>query len=377
MKIRLKINNAAIIYTLFAIVFIGGHILRIQPLFVNFSIALVGLWALLYSVLKKKINGINAYLILAAVLYSVFMILSLFYNGNADYMDLLWIWAYMGIAILTYEFRISKQVYWNIAYAIIILVCIYVIMGGAADDLLSIGSQNNISVYIIFFVLMSYLSVMKEKKLIEYYISFLTLAISLWTGSRAGIIASFLLIIGTFFYNFLAIKGQKIKSLIKWFALILFSIWTVNHFFGKYLLGLVDKINRYGGTSIRTEIWREYILGVLSNAGNFIFGADTSNVMYHWLSFYSGNTHNSFLMLHAKFGIVALLMVIILLFVVLHKSIQEKNYIMMVTVIVAIARMFFDWISFPGLYDILFWYMFLYALDKEEYGRQLKEQLNE
>lgn len=141
------------------------------------------------------------------------------------------------------------------------------------------------------------------------------------------------------------------------------------------MLGLVDKINRYGGTSIRTEIWREYILGVLSNAGNFIFGADTSNVMYHWLSFYSGNTHNSFLMLHAKFGIVALLMVIILLFVVLHKSIQEKNYIMMVTVIVAIARMFFDWISFPGLYDILFWYMFLYALDKEEYGRQLKEQL--
>ena len=94
--------------------------------------------------------------------------------------------------------------------------------------------------------------------------------------------------------------------------------------------------------------------------------------MYRWLSFYSGNTHNSFLMLHAKFGIVAFLMVIILLFAVLHKSIREKNYIMIVTVMVAIARIFFDWISFPGLYDILFWYMFLYTLDKKEYGRQAR-----
>ena len=377
MKIRLKINNAAIIYTLFAIVFMSGHILKIQSLVANFVIALVGFYALLYSVLKKGIRGINAYLILIGVLYSVFMILSLLYNGNADYMDLLWIWAYMGIAILTYEFEISKRTYWNIAYFIIVLICIYVVRGGAADNLLSMGSQNNISAYVIFFVIMGYLSLMKEKRTIKYYAIFLTLAICLWTGSRAGIISASLLLVGTFLYNFLAIKGQKIQSLVKWCGLICFAVWAVNHFFGKYLLGLTAKLDRYGSGSIRTEIWREYIQGIEANIGNFFLGANTSDGTYQWLSFYNGNTHNSFLMLHAKFGLLALGLLIVLIFFVVHKAIKEKNYIMIIILLAASARMFFDWIAFPGLYDVLFWYMYLYILSRHDYEDRRLEQLNE
>ncbi|MGQ7518256.1 O-antigen ligase family protein [Streptococcus suis] len=377
MKVRLRINNAAMIYTLFAIAFMGGHILKIQSLVANFGIALVGLCAFSYSVLKKGIRGINAYLILIGALYSVFMILSLFYNGNADYLDLLWIWAYMGIAILTYEFEISKRTYWNVAYFIIALICIYIVRGGAADNLLSMGSQNNISTYVIFFVIMGYLSIMKEKRAIKYYSSFLTLAICLWTGSRAGIISASLLLVGTFLYNFLAIKGQKIKSLAKWCVLICFAVWAVTHFLGKYLLGLIAKLDRYGTSSIRTEIWREYIQGIEENIGNFFLGANTSNGTYRWLSFYNGNTHNSFLMLHAKFGLLALGLLIFLIFLVVHKAIKEKNYIMIIILLAASARMFYDWIAFPGLYDVLFWYMYLYILSRQDYEDRRLEQLNE
>lgn len=365
------------IYTLFAIAFMGGHILKIQSLVANFGIALVGLCAFSYSVLKKGIRGINAYLILIGALYSVFMILSLFYNGNADYLDLLWIWAYMGIAILTYEFEISKRTYWNVAYFIIALICIYMVKGGTAASLLSMGSQNNISAYVIFFVIMGYLSIMKEKRAIKYYSSFLTLAICLWTGSRAGIISASLLLVGTFLYNFLAIKGQKIKSLAKWCVLICFAVWAVTHFLGKYLLGLTAKLNRYGSGSIRTEIWREYIQGIEENIGNFFLGANTSNGTYRWLSFYNGNTHNSFLMLHAKFGLLALGLLIFLIFLVVHKAIKEKNYIIIIILLTASARMFYDWIAFPGLYDVLFWYMYLYILSRQDYEDRRLEQLNE
>lgn len=377
MKIRLKIHIAAMIYILFVIAFMGGHILKIQSLVANFLIALVGLCALAYGILKKGINGINSYLILVGVLYTILMIISLLYNGNADYMELLWIWSYMGIAILTYEFGISKRVYWCVAYLIIALICIYIIRGGAANNLLSMGSQNNISAYIIFFVIMGYLSVMKEKKTIKYFASFLTLAICLWTGSRAGIISAFLLLAGTFLYNFFAIKGQKAQSLVKWCALIGFAVWAVNHFFGKYLLGLSAKLVRYGSGSIRTEIWREYIQGVLSNVGNFFLGPNTSNRIYRWLSFYNGNAHNSFLMLHAKFGLLAIALLIVLMYQVVHKAIREKNFIILIVLLSASARMFFDWIAFPGLYDVLFWYMFLYVLHKRDYESNRLEQLNE
>ena len=373
MRIGLKIHNATIIYILFAMIFMGGHILKIQSLVADFLIALIGLCAFAYGILKKNINGLNSYLILAGILYSVFMLLSLIYNGNADYMDLLWIWAYMGIAILSYEFAISEKVYWCVAYFIIVLICVYIVKGGAANDLLAMGSQNNISAYVIFFVIMGYLSVMREKKVIKYYAGFLTLAICLWTGSRAGIISSFLLLIGTFLYNFLAVKGQKAKSLVKWCIMIGFGIWAVNHFFGKYLLGLTEKLDRYGNASIRTEIWKEYLHGVLSNVGNFLLGVKTSDGIYRWLSFYNGNTHNSFLMLHAKFGLLAFVLLMILISVVIRKAIKEKNYIMIIVIISASARMFFDWIAFPGLYDILFWYMLLYVFDRCNYDCQRLE----
>ena len=159
--------------------------------------------------------------------------------------------------------------------------------------------------------------------------------------------------------------------------LICFAVWAVNHFLGKYLLGLTAKLHRYGSGSIRTEIWREYKQGIEENIGNFFLGANTSNGTYQWLSFYNGNTHNSFLMLHAKFGLLALGLLIVLIFLVVHKAIKEKNYIMIIILLAASARMFFDWIAFPGLYDVLFWYMYLYILSRQDSEDRRLEQLNE
>ena len=58
MRIGLKIHNATIIYILFAMIFMGGHILKIQSLVANFLIALIGLCAFAYGILKKNINGL-------------------------------------------------------------------------------------------------------------------------------------------------------------------------------------------------------------------------------------------------------------------------------------------------------------------------------
>ena len=73
-------------------------------------------------------------------------------------------------------------------------------------------------------------------------------------------------------------------------------------------------------------------------------------------------------MLHAKFGLLALGLLIVLIFLVVHKAIKEKNYIMIIILLAASARMFFDWIAFPGLYDVLFWYMYLYILRRQNIG---------
>ena len=363
MKIQLKSARPALMYILFSAIFMGVHIVNISPLIANMTIAMIGLTSLLYSFKNNGIRGMNSYLLLLGFFYSVLMVLSILYNGNSDYMDILWIWAYMGIATLTYEFYIPSKVFWGVSYIINILLVIYIISGGDVHNVISWGSQNNISAYIIFFVSMAYLSVMKKKHEISYIPSFLVIAISAWSSSRAGILSALFLIFATFLYNFLCVKGKKIKLLFKWIILIIISIWLVNNFFEQYLVDLSNKISRYGDQSIRTTIWIEYLCGMKNSIGNFLFGVKTTKSAYYWLSYYDGNTHNSFLMLHAKFGICAIILLLILFTKVIKKVIKEKNYIIIIVIITISIRMFFDWIGFTGIYDIIFWYLVLYSLE--------------
>lgn len=361
MKPRTK--TASFFYILFAIIFIGGHIVDIPPILCNFLIALCGIGALGYCILKKGFGGTVSYYIVLGILFSMLMFLSVFYNGNADYLDILWVWAYLGIGALIYEFDIPTKTYWIVAYAVIALIAAYMLTGGAIDGLLKIGSQNNISTYVFFFVLAGYLSQAKDRKPMQYIPTCLVAAISLWSGSRAGLLAAGVLLVCIFLYNFLAMQKGKLKTLGKILALIILGLLAVIYFFGDYMDAFFHKIQNYGGSSVRTEIWAEYIGGMFDSLRNFVFGVKMSDKQYTLLNYYTGNTHNAFLMLHAKYGIVAFVTVLYYTCKALFRSLAEKNTVLIIVLIATAARMFFDWVAFPGLYDVFIWYVIIYAID--------------
>lgn len=361
MKPRTK--TASFFYILFAIIFIGGHIVDIPPILCNFLIALCGIGALGYCILKKGFGGTVSYYIVLGILFSMLMFLSVFYNGNADYLDILWVWAYLGIGALIYEFDIPTKTYWIVAYAVIALIAAYMLTGGAIDGLLKIGSQNNISTYVFFFVLAGYLSQAKDRKPMQYIPTCLVAAISLWSGSRAGLLAAGVLLVCIFLYNFLAMQKGKLKTLGKILALIILGLLAVIYFFGDYMAAFFHKIQNYGGSSVRTEIWAEYIGGMFDSLRNFVFGVKMSDKQYTLLNYYTGNTHNAFLMLHAKYGIVAFVTVLYYTCKALFRSLAEKNTVLIIVLIATAVRMFFDWVAFPGLYDVFIWYVIIYAID--------------
>lgn len=328
--------------------------------------------ALGYCLFKKALSGVNIYILIFVALFTVFMLISSLYNANADFLDILWIWSYIGIAALIYECYISSKVFWGVAYSLILFVLLFMLQGNAADELLKIGSENNISAYIIFFVLLGYLSEKKENKAMRYIPAFLVLAISLWTGSRAGILSTIVLIGCIFLYNLLVIKKGKLGTLFKICFLIIAGIWALNHFFGDYMVSFFAKMDRYGNTSVRTEIWSEYINGMFDSLGNFLFGVNMLEGKYPLLQYYDCNTHNSFLMFHAKYGIIGVLIGCIFMFKSIWKAKSNKNTILIIVALVASVRMFFDWIAFPGLYDVIFWLLTLYAIDKKNVSSVLE-----
>ena len=371
---KTKSKAASIIYVLFVILFIWGRIANIQPMLCNFFNALSGVIAFGYCFLKKRLNRINSYLILFGILFSVAMLLSILYNKNADYLDILWIWSYMGIAALIYQCNIPSKVFWVVAYTILLSIMVYMFQGNAADKLLKIGSVNNISAYIIFFVILGYLSEKnKENKTMTYIPSFFTLAISLWTGSRAGILSAVVLVGCIFINNFFIVKKKKISTLFKICLLIFVGIWAVNHFFEDYMAAFFEKMKYYGNTSVRTEIWLEYINGMFDSLGNFLFGVNMLGSNYPLLKYYSGNTHNSFLMLHAKYGVIGVLGGCLFIFKAMWRAKCNKNTLLIMMALVASTRMFFDWIAFPGLYDIIFWLLVIYAIDKRNVLMEIEE----
>lgn len=362
MTIKSKSKVASLIYIIFAIVFVGGHIADISPLLCNFLVAFLGMIALGYCLIKKRLN-LN--LIIIGIMFTISMLFSSLYNANADYLDILWIWSYLGIAVLIYEWNISSKTYWVVAYSVIMLVLLYMIQGNAADELLKIGSENNISTYILFFVFLGYLSEKKENKAMKYIPAVLVLAISLWTASRAGVLSALVLICCISWYNLMIVKKGKLGSLFKLCFLVFFGIWAINHFFGDYMISFLEKMNQYGNTSIRTIIWLEYLKGMFDSFGNFLFGVNMFDGEYPLLQYYAGNPHNSFLMFHAKYGFVSLLIGCIFMFNSILKAKKNKNIMLIIVTLVASVRMFFDWIAFPGLYDVVFWLLMLYVIDKK------------
>ena len=360
---KTKTRIASILYVLFAIVYVVMHILPVQGILANFFIAASGLCAFCYCMYQNRKEKNNKLFIAFCAMLTMLMVFSMLYNSNADILDVLWIWAYGGMAALMYEFEIPEKIYWLCALAFMFLILVYIISGGSPQDFLYMGSENNISAYLIFFLLAAYLSRMKKRKSINFIPPFLCMAICLWSGSRAGALSAAVLIACVFCYNFFAIKKGRALTLLKIFALLCVVMWATSNFFGEYLTLFIQKLNHYGATSIRTKIWVEYINAAFDNAGNFIFGVNATSPAYELLSFYGGNPHNAFLTMHAKFGIVGLLLLLALVCKVIAKAIGEKNHIMIIVLVVACTRMLFDWIAFPGIYDILFWYMLLYVMD--------------
>ena len=85
-------------------------------------------------------------------------------------------------------------------------------------------------------------------------------------------------------------KKGKPKTLIILFIILMFGGYFINHFFSAAILQYQYKMERYGMDSVRTEIWKEYLQGTLSNIGNFFFGVSTKDTVYPKLSYYGGNT---------------------------------------------------------------------------------------
>ena len=146
---------------------------------------------------------------------SLFMLFSMLYNNNCDVLDLIWIWAFGGVSIMLFTYRFNSKLVLFQYYTFALYLLVKILRGVPARDVLSIGSQNNISVYLLMYLALYYFFREIENGKERYSIIPVAVAalISFWTTNRSATLCFFLFGGLLLFYN-IFISGNGLKTIL-------------------------------------------------------------------------------------------------------------------------------------------------------------------
>ena len=378
MMTQIKNKIAWWLISLFSVTAVLVQIMDLTDDQMNMYKALAGLICFAFGVLKCT-NSLIRQSITYGILMSVFMLLEILFIGNAKAVNILWIWAYIGPAILLFEFGFPRKYSFLLFYLISTYFTFWAFTGRiSVQEILTHGSINYISILSIFCMCLYYLSHRCEKAVTLPYIPvLLVMFLSIWTGSRASIICCGIVFLLLLRINYQLSNSSSSKSWFFVFAAIIIvgAIWFGERYIGMFDESLQYKMDKQGMDSARSILWGEYISGMFSNIGEFLFGVDGLSSKYPHLQYYNGNPHNSFLVLHAKYGIIGFIFIISRLYNSIVKSWKNRDSIMILLIVIAVVRCFFDWNAFPGLYDVLFWFIILYGSKTPQLSPQVKQSI--
>jgi len=223
--------------------------------------------------------------------------------GNADFKNILYaIIVAPSISILLYSFDIKKITVYSIFFIPAAYTLYYLLSGGNPDEML-FKSHNYISYYTVLNSLPYFVKCGKDNQTPSIIIPFLCLVISVLSIGRGGIIMSAILTAGVALMNWnrKGVSGYLYKGII---VIIIASIVYYGispDFIDQYFNRFVE----YGMDSTgRGQAYSEYA-ETLVNPINFIFGTPVSNLFFV-SKFLNGSLHNSYLTMHARYGIFAL-----------------------------------------------------------------------
>lgn len=367
-----KIANVELLAYWFLVVFF--YTVGIEEKIYMYLRAIINLAAIVTVMIKNKKtyekNAVYQEMGFIIIMY-FFGIFSSVYNTNATILGYIYnMISSVGIALLLSRF----QIYCWIPYMIYIIFAIFLFSyffkyNGDLYYFLQPGgnSRNYISVLILTITALIYISE-EDNNNGNYIWSFIALFFCVLAVGRGGILASVTLLL----FNVLIWMKKSSNSsdfIVKGlFAVTIFVIVLALIF----SLGIFDKVLGnfaiYGMDSPREEVlWRPYLRS-LEYTPNLFFGA-----YYRELVGKYDHLHNSYLMIHARFGMFFLIILMIMLirsFIILWR---KRKYFQAALLVVYLQRAFTDsMLGFSYCDTILLYYVFVnmeHKKYKEEIGR--------
>ncbi len=323
----------------------------------NLTLVFLGSISIAYCFSNKPFNSQAPFLVFV-LFYTLFGIISLIYNGNADIQELLWPLAFMGmgLGILNYKISIKLIRFAFFAYALIMIVLITIT--GNPELLEGNSSRNTINQIMYLLFSLYFIACYENRKSISILYPMIVLIVCVASVGRSGILMG-LLFIG-FFLIIKYKNGQSIKKklyILPIAMLVTAVLLLIVYFaFPDFVKSALDNFIWRKLESKRTIMWSEYIGKVKESFLNFLFGAPIKGTYY--LDYYHEDLHNSFFMLHAKYGLGGLLTVIFLFIKSIVTYFKSRNWYYLTPIFVMLFRMSFDYTNFNSFFDIV-WVFFV------------------
>lgn len=378
-------------------------------------IGIVMLVVLMFKKMDKRV-------LMTLLLLILFGSLSYFIIGNFNLTTYVTVLRYLGVVMYLLYYKQSPKIMAIIMYTTIVLF-IPVLFGKLGYNMFSKASRNYYSIILLMANFVYNKSFWDIKKKTPVFPTIFSLFISIFAGGRGGIIAYGLFFIGTLIENFKHIKENPTSKIVDDISdtqeipvitekmirqnstgkanafinqykkeiltilitiLIFSSIFMLKYINKKYNLfnfNLIDIVEvlednvtdiSYGfegkglNSDARVEMIITYLKHMFSNVKYFFFGVDL-NVEEIFIE-YKYNLHNSYLLLHSRFGIGGLIICAYLGFRALFIMIKKKEWGHIFIYLAILARAFLDAAAFPGHLDIILFYYFFkfYYMDTDK-----------
>ena len=383
----------------------------LPPLLCNGAQLLIGICSLTFCFLVEGKAKLRRYLLFIGV-YTAFGIVSFFYNGNADVIELLWPLGYMSASLLLIFFRPNIKVCQSVFYGYCAAILLRITLAGDVDAAGFNASRNMISVHVLTLLGIYLISVRKAGE--RFSVMTFLCAIFLCMISRgrsavflAGIFALYLLVCLVFDRKAMRVCGKL--DLLFWAVMALIYFYpilrtiqlpkfdppappeiTAPEVPGQPELPTqpeipeapveppqlnntvqqgLENLKARGLRSSRIGIWKDYLKKAGASFTDLLFGAAICGTPT--LDEFTTNLHNSFFMLHAKYGLLGLLLVLLAMVCSGWRYLMQRNIHYLFLMAALFWRMNLDYTNFNGILDILLVFLIFYpVLNQNEQGKK-------
>lgn len=293
-KLTIKKNISTAVLAFWIFYFMAIHI-KTGTADLYFPVMIIGMSIFSWIIIMKR--QLCKKLLKPVIIFSIFGLLAITCVGNVFWYNLFFILAHVGIALaLSISKNTLRSTYQKIFWILICIYIIYYALNHTFDTFYNLASENMVSIYLMLFYYLYCRENENANKKMPLIATIFILVLTFLSGSRTGLACSFILFIGILIINLVKRNGEKIFVLF-WLVLILVVAGTLIFFGISFLKEVLND-------TPRLYIWNMYF-SELTNWKNFVLGVPFSSKMV--FGDYINNLHNTFMNIHAKYGLVSLI----------------------------------------------------------------------